>query len=373
MLRRGKDSSCADQPLWGAARAARSQPAASGPGRSGLRDRLSPLRAPRPIVRSPAYNRWNCPPQEFRMAEVPPLSGVFPIAPTPFTDTGDVDAEGQRRVLDCMIDQGVDGICILANYSEQFLLSDGERDLLLDVCLSHVHGRVPVIVTCSHFSTRIAAARARAAVAAGASMLMLMPPYHGTGLRTDEAGILQHFAAVAEAAQIPIMVQDAPLSGVSLSVPFLVRLAREVPSVRYFKIEVPGAAAQLRNLIEAGGNAIEGPFDGEESITLMADLDAGATGTMPSALLPDLIKPVLAHHRAGKRKEAAAAYARILPLINFENRQCGLRATKTVMAAGGVIASDAVRHPLEALHPATRQGLLELAAEVDPLALRWGK
>ena len=54
----------------------------------------------------------------------------------------------------------------------------------------------------------------------------------------------------------------------------------------------------------------------------MADLDAGATGTMPSALLPDLIKPVVEHiARAGAR--AAAAYARILPLINYENRQCG--------------------------------------------------
>ena len=74
--------------------------------------------------------------------------------------------------------------------------------------------------------------------------------------------------------------------------PFLVRLAREVPLVRYFKIEMPGTAAKLRALIEAGGDAIDGPFDGEESITLMADLDAGATGTMPSALLPDLIKPV---------------------------------------------------------------------------------
>ena len=64
-----------------------------------------------------------------------------------------------RRVLDCMIDQGVDGICILANYSEQFLLTDAERSMLLDLCLGHVAGRVPVIVTCSHFSTRIAAER----------------------------------------------------------------------------------------------------------------------------------------------------------------------------------------------------------------------
>ena len=146
---------------------------------------------------------------------------------------------------------------------------------------------------------------------------------------------------------LPIMVQDAPLSGVALSVPFLVRLAREVPAVRYFKIEVPGAAAKLRGLIEAGGAAIEGPFDGEESITLMADLDAGATGTMSSALLPDLIKPVVAHHRAGRREEAAAAYARILPLINYENRQCGLRATKAVMVGGR-------RHPQRRGAPSAR-------------------
>ena len=300
-------------------------------------------------------------------------AGIYPIAPTPFKASGDLDLDGQRRVLDCMIDQGVDGICLLANYSEQFLLTDGERSTLTDLCLSHVGGRVPVIVTCSHFSTRIVAERAKSAATAGAAMLMLMPPYHGTGLRADENGILQHFAAVAEAAPIPIMVQDAPLSGVNLSVPFLVRLAREIPSVRYFKIEMPGTAAKLRALIDAGGEIIAGPFDGEESITLMADLDAGATGTMPSALLPDLIKPVLQHYRGGRRNDAAAAYARILPLINYENRQCGLRATKAVMAAGGVIKSDAVRHPLEALHPATRAGLLELAGELQPLALRWGK
>jgi 4-hydroxy-tetrahydrodipicolinate synthase len=230
-----------------------------------------------------------------------------------------------------------------------------------------------VIVTTSHFSTRIAAERAARAAKAGASLLMLMPPYHGTGLRADERGMIEHFARVAEAGGIPIMVQDAPLSGVALSVPFLVRLAKEVPLVRYFKIEMPGTAAKLRGLIEAGGDLIEGPFDGEESITLMADLDAGATGTMSSALLPDLIKPVVEHHRAGQRKEAAEHYARILPLINYENRQCGLRAAKTVMAAGGVIRSDAVRHPLEPLHPATRDGLLEIARELNPLALRWGR
>ncbi len=302
-----------------------------------------------------------------------PYRGIYPIAPTAFTANGDLDLDGNRRVLDCMVDQGVDGICILANYSEQFLLTDAERTQVLELSVKQVAGRVPVIVTCSHFSTRIAAERGGAAAKAGARMLMLMPPYHGTGLRTDETGMIEHYARVADAAKIPIMVQDAPLSGVAMSVPFLARLAKEVPLVRYFKIEMPGTAAKLRALIAAGGSAIAGPFDGEESITLMADLDAGATGTMPSALLPDLIKPVVTHYAAGRKDEAAKAYARILPLINYENRQCGLRATKTVMMEGGVIKSDAVRHPLVPLDAPTRAGLLTLAREIKPLALTWGK
>ena len=120
-------------------------------------------------------------------------------------------------------------------------------------------------------------------------MVMLMPPYHGAGLRADETGTYEQLARVSENIDIPIMIQDAPLSGVSLSVQFLTRLALELPNVSYFKIEVPGAANKLRALIEAGGDAVVGLFDGEEAITLMPDLEAGATGTMSSAMYPDLL------------------------------------------------------------------------------------
>jgi len=272
-----------------------------------------------------------------------------------------------------MVDQGSDGVCILANYSEQFLLSDEERATLADVCLKHIGGRVPVIVTCSHFSTQIVIERACDAATRGAAMIMLMPPYHGAALKGSEQGTYEQFARVSDAAGIPIMVQDAPLSGVNLSVPFMVKLATEIEEVRYFKIETPMAADKLRLLIAAGGDAIEGPFDGEEAITLMADLNAGATGTMPSALLPDLLKPLVAAHRVNDIKEAAEQYARLLPLINFENRQCGLRACKTVFKEGGVIASDHVRHPMPQLALETRQQLLDLAAQLNPVAFRWGR
>ena len=301
------------------------------------------------------------------------LTGILPIAPTPFHPDGSVDEDGMRRVLDCMIDQGVDAICILANYSEQFLLSDEERSLLMRLCLEHVAGRVPVIVTISHFATRIAVERAKLSQSMGAAMVMMMPPYHGVGLVPAEAGVYEHFQAVNDAISIPIMVQDAPLSGVSLSVPLLVRMAKELENVSYFKIETPFAADKLAALIAEGGEHIIGPFDGEEAVTLLADLDAGARATMTSAMFPEKIRPIVMDYHAGNLDAAYAQWQRCLPLINHENRQCGLRACKTVFMAGGVIKSDTVRHPLKPLSERTRTRLLQLAADLDVLALSWGK
>lgn len=302
-----------------------------------------------------------------------PYKGIWPVAPTPFHDDGALDLDGMKRVLDCMIGQGVDGICILANYSEQFLLSDDERATLTRLCLEHAAGRVPIIVTASHFSTSVVEARAREAAAMGAAMLMLMPPYHGALLKADETSNLEHFDRAGQAGGIPIMVQDAPLSGVTLSVPFLARMAREIEHVKLFKIETPGTASKLRALLEAAGDAVEGPFDGEEAITLIADMDAGATGSMTSATLPDLIRPAIMAHLEGDRAKARSIYHQVLPFINYENRQCGLRSCKAVMMEGGVIKSDHVRHPTQPLHPATRAELLEYAHELNPLALTWGK
>jgi dihydrodipicolinate synthase/N-acetylneuraminate lyase len=300
-------------------------------------------------------------------------TGVFPVAPTIFDERGGLDLEGQRRCIDFLVDAGSSGICILANYSEQFALADDEREVLTEIILKHVAGRVPVIVTTTHFSSRICAERSKRAQQAGAAMVMVMPPYHGATIRAGEAGIYEFFARLSDAIDIPIMIQDAPVSGTALSAPFLVRLAKEVANVAYFKIEVPYAAAKLREMIRLGGDAIEGPWDGEESITLMADLDAGATGTMPSAAYPDALRRIVDDFAAGRREAAMAGYAKWLPLINYENRQCGLLACKALMKEGGIIACDAARHPIPPLHPASRAGLIEIARTLDPLILRWGR
>jgi 2-keto-3-deoxy-L-arabinonate dehydratase len=300
-------------------------------------------------------------------------TGIYPVVPTTFDEQGALDLPSQMRAIDFMIDAGSDGLCILANFSEQFVLSDEEREILTSAILKHVAGRVPVIVTTTHYSSRVCAERSRRAQGQGAAMVMIMPPYHGATFRVPEAGIFSFYQRVSDAIDIPIMIQDAPAAGTPLSAPFLARMATEIKQVAYFKIEVANAAQKLRDLVRMGGDAIEGPWDGEEAITLLADLDGGATGTMTAGGYPDGLRPIIHHYLAGNREAAIEQYNRWLPLINYENRQCGLLACKALMKEGGVIACEAPRHPITPLSPETRAGLIDVARRLDPVVLRWGK
>ena len=91
-----------------------------------------------------------------------------------------------------MIDAGSTGLCILANYSEQFVLSDEEREILTCEILERVASRVPVIVTTTHFSTDVCIMRSRRAQDLGAAMVMVMLPYHGATIRVTERTIFEY-------------------------------------------------------------------------------------------------------------------------------------------------------------------------------------
>ncbi|WP_232665919.1 dihydrodipicolinate synthase family protein [Pseudonocardia sp. TRM90224] len=297
------------------------------------------------------------------------LTGVAPVVPTIFHNNEGLDLPGLRRVVEYLVDSEVDAVCALANFSEQFSLTDAERDAVAATVLEQVAGRIPVIMTTSHFSARVCAARSRAAQDAGAAMVMVMPPFLGATMAVPRASVLEFFAVVAAAIDIPIMVQDAPLSTTPLPVDLLVELVERVPQVQAAKIEVPFAAEKLRALRDR----FAAPFDGEESVTLIPDLDAGAVGTMCSALVPTELGRIVRSYRGGDREAAVSAWEALLPLIHFENRQCGLRAQKILLAEGGIIGSERTRAPLAPVSPQTRASLVELAVRRDPLVLRWAR
>src|SRR5262249_8936219 len=135
-------------------------------------------------------------------------------------------------------------------------LTDAERDQLARTLLERVAGRLPVILTTSHYSATVTAARSRAAQDMGAAMVMIMPPFFGATLTVPGPAVIEYFKRVTDAIDIPVMVQDAPLSATPLPVSLLIDLVRQVPQVQYAKIEVPQAADKLHALASALGDRL---------------------------------------------------------------------------------------------------------------------
>ncbi|WP_114905870.1 dihydrodipicolinate synthase family protein [Ornithinimicrobium murale] len=299
------------------------------------------------------------------------IRGLIPVAPTVFLPSEELDLPGQRRVVDFVVDSGSAGICVLANYSEQFSITDDERRQITEATVDQAAGRIEVMVTTSHYSARVAAQRSREAQDMGASMVMLMPPFFGKTISATPTDVADFFRRVADEVDIPIMLQDAPMSATPMSVDQIAQLAREIPHFKYAKMETARAAEKIRALQAAAGDDMPGLYDGEEGVTLIPDLDAGAVGSMSSCLVPDLLSAVVRDYLKGDREAASKRWEEVLPLIHFENRHCHLLAAKVLLEEGGVISNATARAPFGRLDAETRRALIELARRRDPLVLRW--
>jgi len=302
-----------------------------------------------------------------------PLRGVLPVAPTIFNDDETLDLVGQRRVTEFLIEAGSAAVCVLANYSEQFSLTDDERLQVLQATLEQADGRVPVIATTSSYSARIARARSLDSARRGAAVVMLMAPFFGATLTVGEKAVLEYFRTVADGLDADVMVQDAPMSPTPLSVELLAGLAAEIPQIRHVKIEMPRTAIKVRALIAAAGDTLPGVYDGEEAITLVPDLDAGVLATMSSAVIPEALARIVTDFHAGRRDQAVGEWERILPLIHYENRQCGLAAAKHLLHVGGIIKSARCRAPFPELSPVVASELEQLARRKEALVLEWAR
>ena len=107
------------------------------------------------------------------------LQGNFPILATAWTDDGRFDPTSQARLIDWLIDSGVHGLVMAANASEGHAQSDAEKDQILEFGMKRIAGRVPVIITVTHFAVEIAVEKARRAEEMGAACVMSMPQFFG--------------------------------------------------------------------------------------------------------------------------------------------------------------------------------------------------
>jgi 4-hydroxy-tetrahydrodipicolinate synthase len=284
------------------------------------------------------------------------LEGVFSVLPTPFTPGDTVDHDSLRRVIDLNLAAGVNGLTALGVTGEAARLSERERGEVLATVLSHVAGRVPVVAGATAGGTTLCLEWSRAARSAGASAVMVSPPRMP---KLNSEAVVRHFAALAAAVDLPIVVQDyPPVSGYAMEAALLVRIAREIPSARTIKLEdAPTPFKTARILEKAEGMELK-IFGGLGGVFLLEELLAGATGAMTGFAYPEILVAIVRLFRSGDRARAADLFYRNVALMRFEFQEgIGMAIRKEVLRRRGAIAHAAVRQPAPALDASTREAL----------------
>jgi len=281
---------------------------------------------------------------------------VYSVLPTPFDSSGDVDPIGLQRVVDLFLADGVSGFTALGVTSEVARLTDAERDRVLDIVLSHVNGRVPVVAGTTADGWRTCVEYTRRAKQAGASAVMISPPRMA---KINSDAVVKHFAAVASAFDIPIVVQDyPPISGYAMEPSLLVRIARDVPAARTIKLEDPPTPYKTSRILEQAKDLDVKIYGGLGGVFLIEELMAGAAGAMTGFAFPAILVEIVTLFRAGRVDDASDVFYRKVPLMRFEFQEAiGMAIRKEVLRRRGAIASAAIRPPGGTLDATTLEAL----------------
>jgi 4-hydroxy-tetrahydrodipicolinate synthase len=272
------------------------------------------------------------------------FEGVYSVLPTPFCADGSLDLGSLRTMTDLYLRAGIQGVTALGATSEVTKLTERERANVLERIMDQVNGRVPVIVgataqgllPCIEFTKR--------AQSNGAHAVMVSPPRMAT---PSSDKVFAHFAELAAAVDIQIVVQDyPPISGVTMEPTLLVRVAREIPHARTIKLEDPPTPTKIARIKEAYMGGEIRIFGGLGGLYLFEELLAGAAGVMTGFAYPEMLVEVVELFRADELGRAADVFYRYVPLIRFEFQQgIGTALRKEILRRRGAIADGFVRAP----------------------------
>ena len=290
------------------------------------------------------------------------FGGVRPVLHLPFGPGNEqpVLAAELRALVEAMLAAGVNGLVVLGLASEAWTLREPERDQVVEVVVEAIGGRVPLVVGVDG-STAVAVDRGRRASKSGAAGLMVLPP---TGARTTPQ-LVAHYAALADATGLPILVQDSPqITGVTLTIEALTTLAEAHPLVRSLKVEIPGAGAKTSAARAAGIEIVAG-WGG---LGYLDSVARGATGCMPGCDLGPALVAIDQLARGGDVSAADALYRLLLPYLATvaQSLDLLLLAAKRHLHRTGVFSSETLRAPARSLDA---QEAVALDALLDRLAM----
>jgi 4-hydroxy-tetrahydrodipicolinate synthase len=290
------------------------------------------------------------------------IRGVVPILVTPFHPDGSIDEASLASLIDYNIAAGVHGLGVALG-SEVFKFNEAERAQITRATVKAVNGRVPVIINTGAAGTDLAVFYSKAAEAAGADALMVIPP---SFFPVSAEEIFDYYKAIDRAVGIPIILQDVPQGPVSPGL--ALRLADACPNVKYIKVETLPVTAK----VQAMSAAVDGRltiFGGAGGSYFIEEMRRGAHGTMPFCSQPDDFVAVWDAFQRGDEATARSRFDATIMAINRLGNQGGdvfYHIHKQLLVRRGVIRGALVRSPTTPPDAITQREIDELLAQIVP-------
>ena len=268
------------------------------------------------------------------------IQGILPVLQTALLEDGNLDFDSMATQVEFCVAAQAGAVVFPVLGSEFMYLSDAERKQLVQVVVEAANKRIPVIAGVAGASQAIAVEHAIFAREVGADAVIAMPPFIAVASPNE---IFAYFRAIADAAQMPVVIQHAP-AGPGIDSHFLKRLLSEVEHVRYIKEEMLPSAHHISDLVSANLSECWGIFGGGWCRWMMSELERGATGFMPSVEIVDIHVQIWTAFQAGEKDKAREIFNRISPLIHI-NLNMGLPVVKEIMVRRGILKTNKVRQP----------------------------
>ncbi|KQR39421.1 dihydrodipicolinate synthase family protein [Microbacterium sp. Leaf159] len=278
------------------------------------------------------------------------IAGVCPVVETPFTADGEIHPASMEQLIDRLLHAGVRAVMYPGFASEFYKLSEAERDMMTGIVIERMHqveGTVVVVSVPDH-ATDIAVRRARAAVAAGADMINILPP-HQHGPSSD--AVAAHVRAILRAiAPTPAILQYAPAqTGTTLTSSMISEMARENPNLVQVKVE-SAPPGRLISALDSEDPRLDS-IVGYAGVQLIDALTRGAVAVQPGSSFPEIYLRIWDLWQTGDRTAARELHTRLLPYISYwmQSIELIIAAEKRISQLRGLIESDLCRAPARTL------------------------
>jgi 4-hydroxy-tetrahydrodipicolinate synthase len=246
---------------------------------------------------------------EGRLEEEVKAEGIIAALITPYDEQDTVDTKELRRLVNHLIERGVHGLFVVSNAGEFYALSDYEKELILNVVVEEADGRVPIYFGSGAITTRDAVRLTKMAAENGADAVSVITPYF---IRFSEGELYDHYKAISEAADVPVLVYSNPsLTGISVSAKLMTKLV-QIENLIGIKDSSGDLALTQEYIAVSPKLSVLAGRDG----LILSTLIHGGTGAISSTanVAPSLAVEIYEAFRSGDLEGAAAAQNKLATL-----------------------------------------------------------